>query len=50
MLLTGVFCVCLITSLVLFGVSFDTVEPWQYGVKFDASTQHIRTDKVCYCD
>lgn len=40
------FCVVFITSCALLGVSFDTLEPTQMGIIFDANVQHIETDKL----
>jgi hypothetical protein len=32
--------------MALLGVSFDTLEPTQMGLIFDANMQHVETDKV----
>jgi len=40
------FCVCLITSCILFGVSWDVIEPTELGLAFDGNIQKIEGDKV----
>jgi len=43
-----VFCVIFITSCALLGSSFDTLEPTQMGIIFDANVQHVETDQVYF--
>lgn len=35
-----------ITCCSLFGVSFDVIEPTEWGLAFDGNVQHLETDKV----
>jgi len=40
------YCVVLITSCILFGASWDTLEPTQLGLAFDGNIQKVEADKV----
>jgi len=40
------FAVILITSCVLFGLSFDTIEPYEIGIVYDGNVQHLETSET----
>jgi len=42
----GCYCVVLIVSCILFGVSWDVIEPTEVGIAFDGNIQKIEHDKL----